>query len=196
MVAPVVAVLVGAVVLPYLALWVSRVGRVRGVAVAVNGTGWHAVVGLVGVVLTVLTLGVGLPPAALVVAGVLVGGYAHVEAFVAADEIRRYPDDRALHYDLGRPGTWPATSLRTYATWTWLQRARHPWTAGAFTASAALVLAGVVYAPLPALALGAYGAAMALACNPLPAPGQRRAAERLSGRVGGRGDAGNRRTTP
>jgi hypothetical protein len=170
---------------PYLTLWLSRSDRARRAARRAADAGWHARVGAAGAALLLLAVGAsagrpGLPAWVPGVAALGPAAYAHVGTLVAADEIRRYPSERALHFDLDRPGTWPATAWLILATWTWLCRTRHPLVGPAYLSG---VLAPVALPPAPAVAVAAYSLVMAVSCAPVPLPGHARAAATLGPRL-------------
>ncbi|MFC6836372.1 hypothetical protein [Halomarina ordinaria] len=136
---------VGALALPYATLWVSRSARVRALSEHLDWTGWPTRLVALAVVLGTLLFGLAGGPFASfpvrpvwAVTTLLLFGSVHVDLFVAAGEMRRYPDERALHFDLAAPGTWPATARRIYATWSYLMATRHRWLAPAFLGCAAL----------------------------------------------------------
>ncbi|WP_254543495.1 hypothetical protein [Halomarina pelagica] len=168
------AVAIGAIALPYATLWLSRSARVRSVARRLDRTGWPSRFALVAAALAIAALG--LAGSALVTFPVAPAwafvtlalfGYAHVELFVAACELRRYPDERTLHFALDAPASWPHTALRIYATWTYVLRTRHPWLAPAFLACAVLWgIAPYVGIPtVPAVALASDSLVLSLACT-------------------------------
>ncbi|MFC7155444.1 hypothetical protein ACFQPA_08245 [Halomarina halobia] len=168
------AVALGAVALPYATLWLSRSARVRSVARRLDRTGWPSRLALVAAALSIAALGLAgsafvtfpVAPAWAFVTLALFG-YAHVELFVAADELRRYPDERALHFALDAPATWPSTAMRIYSTWTYLVRTRHPWLALAYLACAALwgVAPYVGLPPAAAVVLASDSLVLSLACT-------------------------------
>ncbi|MFD1512013.1 hypothetical protein [Halomarina rubra] len=169
------SLVVGAVGLPYATLWATRSARVRHRAVAAADRGWHRVAALVGAGVGVLTLGAanGGGPAipfwfgwALATFGLL--AFAHVDLFVAAARMRSYPDDRALHYDLATPRTWPATSARIVSAWGVVMR-RHRWLWPALLACSVLFALGPrVVATTWWLALAADTLVLGLCCLPFP----------------------------
>ncbi|PSQ01498.1 hypothetical protein BRC94_03485 [Halobacteriales archaeon QS_5_70_17] len=183
--------LVAGAVLPYATLWATRSAGFRALALRVAATRWHARAGLAAAAVGPYVLGASnggsvlpAPPAgpALGAASLGLFAYASVETFVAADRMRSYPDDRALHFDLGRPGGWPGTALLIYAAWTSLLAARHRWTAPAYLGSAALwaVDGALSTLPLPpsvALALAADAAVLGLCCSYGPRVGRGRLAD-------------------
>ncbi len=162
------SLLFGAAVLPYATLWVSRSGHVRARAVRFARTGWHryaAITGAGSALYTLASSGGGTPlptpPVTLAWAVVTLSFalHAHVEVLVAAEAMRAYPDDRALHYDLPRPRTWLATSARIVSAWGWVMRARHPLLAPAF------LVCALGFALGPALLPGGEWVLLALAAD-------------------------------
>lgn len=169
------ALVVGLVVLPYATLWVSRSARVRAAALAVARRRWHSRGALVGVATGILALGTAggaapaIPPV-LAWAAALVGvaTYAHVGLFVAAATMRAYPDDRALHYDLAAPRTWPATSARIVSAWGVVMR-RRAWLWPAFALSCVLFALGPRFAgTVWWVAMAADALVLAVCCLPFP----------------------------
>ncbi|WP_254537407.1 hypothetical protein [Halomarina litorea] len=174
-----VSLVAGAVLLPYATLWLSRSGRVRERAVRFARTGWHRWLAVGGAVLALYTLAAGggrllpAPPIPLAWAAVTLSlvTAAHVEVLVAAEAMRAYPDDRALHYDLSRPCTWVATSARIVSAWGWLMRERHPWLAPGFLASSLSLALGPQFGVVPVSvwsALAASTLVLGLCCLPFP----------------------------
>lgn len=175
---------VGAAALPYATLWASRSSRIRALAVRIAATRWHARAALAAAAVGLYTLaastgGSALPAPPIGPAWgtvtVPLFAYASVETFVAADRMRSYPDDRALHFDLGRPRTWPGTAQLIYAAWTSLLAARGRWIAPAYLGSAALWTVGGALSTVPptaALALAADAAVLGICCTYVPRAGR------------------------
>lgn len=163
----------GAALVPYATLWLSRSARLRRDAIRIAASRWHARGALAACALSLYVLGASgsallpVPPLAPAATAAALGlsAYAHVETLVAAEAMRTYPDERALHFDLGRPRTWPATARLIYAAWTHLLATRHRWIAPAFLGSAALWAVGARRLPSNvALALAADAAVLGLCC--------------------------------
>jgi hypothetical protein len=162
--------LVGAVALPYATLWASRSGRLRHEAVARRG--WHRLTALLAAGVGVLALA-GVVPSSLVVTAwvvTLLGvvTFAHTELFVAAERMRSYPDDRALHYDLRTPRTWLVTSARIVSAWGVVIRCQ-PWLWPALLASSVLFALGTRFVGGAWwLALAGDTLVLGLCCLPFP----------------------------
>jgi nucleotide-binding universal stress UspA family protein len=163
----------GATLLPYATLWLSRSARLRRAAIRIAASRWHARGALAACALSLYVIGASgsallpVPPLApaATAAALGVSAYAHVETFVAAEAMRTYPDEQALHFDLERPRTWLATARLIYAAWTYLLATRHRPLAPAFLGSAALWVGGARLLPADvALALAADAAVLGLCC--------------------------------
>lgn len=186
------SLVVGATLLPYATLWLSRSERARRSAVRFARTGWHRWLAAAGATLALSTLaasGGGLlpmPPVPLAWAAVTLSlvVYAHVEVLTAAAAMRAYPDDRVLHFDLRRPPTWPATGWRIYATWGYLMTTRYPWLRAAFLSCAVLWLVGGQFLrPELAVALAADHAVLGLSCAHARVADRTTPRERLGSRL-------------
>jgi len=167
-----VQLVVGGLLVPYATLWATRSARLRRAAVGTARRGGHRVAAFVGVTTGLLALAEGPPALSPTVAWALallgVAGFAHVDLFVAAGRMRLYPDDRALHYDLRVPSTWPVTSARIVSAWGVVMR-RHPWLWPALLASSVLFALGPrVVGGVWWLALAADTLVLALCCLPFP----------------------------
>jgi hypothetical protein len=171
---PGVVLAVGGLLVPYATLWLTRSAGARRAARRVGRGGHHRRLALLGAGVGLLALGSGglvprVPPVpAWATTTLALVGFALVDLLVAADRLRAYPDDRALHYDLPNPRTWPATSARTVSAWGVVTR-RHPFLAPALAACSALFALGPRFVGGAWWLAPAAGAlVLSACCLPLP----------------------------